>query len=253
MPYEKKHIIERETSIPGAEALGSRQPLMRNLTVYFTCVAVAFASLFFLSSCDSHDVLDRNIHIGYVLLDDHTCVDTAVYNNVYRGNGRKVVGVVFSESSDDHPALAVMLSETSGVYCDSLMSNGTSGDVTAYDGVSNTVAMANSADGETGLSHCPLAQSMLTFHSGGQSDFIASVAEMRLLSASSGIVNPVIESYGGTPIDVNSDPWYWTSTEVSGNTTVQAWLCSAVNGGIVATPKTESHKCRGIVSLYYPE
>lgn len=213
-------------------------------------LVVAFAS--FLSvSCDSLDI-DRQLHIGYVLLDDHTCVDTAVYENVYKNMGRKVVGVVFAEQTDEHEALAVMLEGTSGVYCDSVMSNGTSGDITKYDGEANTNSMASATDNNDG-SHCPLASHLLTFHANGQSDYLPSVAEMRLLSASARTINPVLERYGGDRVSLDGDTWYWTSTEVSGNATYQAWLCSAVNGGIIATPKLEKHQARGIVALDYPE
>lgn len=66
-------------------------------------------------------------------------------------------------------------------------------------------------------------------------------------------INPIIERFGGTPIALNGDCWYWTSTEVTENAGLQAWLCSAVNGGILPTPKTESHKARAVVEIHYPE
>lgn len=137
--------------------------------------------------------------------------------------------------------------------CDSIgLVNGTSGDVSTFDGYFNTVAMYNSYVEETGKGS-PLAMKMMDFHENGQSDFIPSVAEQRLLVAAARQINPIIERFGGTPIALNGDCWYWTSTEVTENAGLQAWLCSAVNGGILPTPKTESHKARAVVEIHYPE
>lgn len=83
----------------------------------------------FMTSCDNHEPYDPDLHIGYVLCDDHTCMDTATYFNQSK---RKAVGVVFAEKTKDHPVLAVNLEETSGMFCDSIgMENGTSGDITS--------------------------------------------------------------------------------------------------------------------------
>lgn len=55
----------------------------------------------------------------------------------------------------------------------------------------------------------------------GQSAYIPSVAQMRLLYAVRETVNPVIvERCGGHPLPLDEyDCWYWTSTEVSGQET----------------------------------
>lgn len=97
----------------------------------------------------------------------------------------------------------------------------------------------------------PLAMTLYTFHENGQSDYLPSVAEQRLLNMSARSINPIIERLGGTPISLDGDSWYWTSTEVADNSGYQAWLCSSVNGGIIETPKTESHKARAIVQVIY--
>ena len=34
----------------------------------------------FMTSCDNHEPYDPDLHIGYVLCDDHTCMDTAAHN-----------------------------------------------------------------------------------------------------------------------------------------------------------------------------
>lgn len=202
------------------------------------------------TSCDNHEPIDRNIHVGYVLCNDHSCMDTASYFNQTK---RKAVGVVFAEKTDDHPALAVMFDELNEVFCDSVgMVNGTSTDITSFCGFKNTVAMYNSYSAETGKGS-PLAMEMINFHANGQSDYLPSVAEQRLLASSSRVINPVLERLGGTPIALEGDCWYWTSTEVEDNPGVQAWLCSADNGRFLPTPKTQRHKARAIVEIYDPE
>lgn len=204
----------------------------------------------FSTSCDNHEPIDRDIHVGYVLCNDHSCMDTASYFNQTK---RKAVGVVFAEKTDEHPALAVMFDEVNEVFCDSVgMVNGTSTDVTSFCGFKNTVAMYNSYSAETGKGS-PLAMEMINFHANGQSDYLPSVAEQRLLASSSRVINPVLERLGGTPIALEGDCWYWTSTEVEDNPGVQAWLCSADNGRFLATPKTQRHKARAIVEIYDPE
>lgn len=201
-------------------------------------------------SCDNHLPIDPDLHIGYILCDDHSCMDTATF---FSQSKRKAVGVVFAEKTDDHPALAVSFREASGVFCDSVgMENGTSGDISMYDGFSNTVAMYQSYDSESGHGS-PIAMLMMTFHEYGQSDHIPSVAEQRLLQSAAPAINPIIERCGGEPINLSEDCWYWTSTEVKENSGTQAWLCSAVNGGIMPTPKAESHKVRAVLEINIPE
>lgn len=202
------------------------------------------------TSCDNHEPIDRDIHVGYVLCNDHSCMDTASYFNQTK---RKAVSVVFAEKTDDHPALAVMFDELNEVFCDSVgMVNGTSTDITSFCGFKNTVAMYNSYSAETGKGS-PLAMEMINFHTNGQSDYLPSVAEQRLLASSARVINPVLEKLGGTPIALEGDCWYWTSTEVEDNPGVQAWLCSADNGRFLPTPKTQRHKARAIVEIYDPE
>lgn len=99
---------------------------------------------------------------------------------------------MFAEQTEEHPALVVMFKEVNEIFCDSIgLVNGTSGDVSTFDGYSNTVAMYNSYVEETGKGS-PLAMKMMDFHENGQSDFIPSVAEQRLLVATARQINPII-------------------------------------------------------------
>ena len=84
----------------------------------------------------------------------------------------------------------------------------------------------------------------------GQSAYIPSVAQMRLLYAVRETVNPVIERCGGHPLPLDeNDCWYWTSTEVSGQETAKAWLYSTGSGAMQETPKIQAHKVRPIITL----
>ena len=224
--------------------------VIKGITLPVLSMMLMVAITIFSTSCDNHEPIDRNIHVGYVLCNDHSCMDTASYFNQTK---RKAVGVVFAEKTDEHPALAVMFDEVNEVFCDSVgMVNGTSTDVTSFCGFKNTVAMYNSYSAETGKGS-PLAMEMINFHTNGQSDYLPCVAEQRLLASSARVINPVLEKLGGTPIALEGDCWYWTSTEVEDNPGVQAWLCSADNGRFLPTPKTQRHKARAIVEIYDPE
>lgn len=217
------------------------------ISIFCGLLTVLLQSL--LVSCDEHEPIDYGHHIGYVLCEDHSCMDTAAF---FSQNSKKAVGVVFAEATEQHPAMAVMLNEAHGAFCDSLgLDNGTSQDIEAFDGFTNTVAMFNSGVQKTGKGS-PIALEMFNFHHHGQSDYIPSVAEQRLLMKSAPHINSIIGKLGGQPIDLSLDTWYWTSTEVKDNPNYQAWLCSSANGGIMETPKTESHKVRAIVKLNYP-
>ena len=224
--------------------------VIKGITHPVLSMMLMIAITIFSTSCDNHEPIDRDIHVGYVLCNDHSCMDTASYFNQTK---RKAVGVVFAEKTDDHPALAVMFDELNEVFCDSVgMVNGTSTDITSFCGFKNTIAMYNSYSAETGKGS-PLAMEMINFHTNGQSDYLPSVAEQRLLASSARVINPVLERLGGTPIALEGDCWYWTSTEVEDNPGVQAWLCSADNGRFLPTPKTQRHKARAIVEIYDPE
>jgi hypothetical protein len=131
-------------------------------------------------------------------------------------------------------------------FADSLgCAQGTSVDLTAHDGNLNTYKMYEGK--EVGS---PLANSVFAIWAYGQSAYIPSVAQMRLLYAAKDIVNPYIVKCGGDPIPDNPDDcWYWTSTEVQDQDLVKAWLYSLSSGAMQETPKNASHKARAIISL----
>lgn len=96
----------------------------------------------------------------------------------------------------------------------------------------------------------PLAESVFALWKYGQSSYVPSVAEMRLLYQAKAAVNPTIELCGGDVLPEAADEcWYWTSTEVSEQETVKAWLYSLSSGVIQETPKNQAHKVRPIITL----
>lgn len=100
------------------------------------------------------------------------------------------------------------------------------------------------------LSRLAMAESVFALWKYGQSAYVPSVAQMRLLYAARGIINPVIEKCGGDPLPTEANEcWYWTSTEVEGQQTVKAWLYSTASGAMQETPKTQAHKVRPIITI----
>ena len=84
---------------------------------------------------------------------------------------------------------------TPKAFADSLgVEQGTSADITAYDGNENTFALY-----ETEETASPMAEAVFALWKYGQSAYVPSVAQMRLLYAARGIINPVIEKCGGRP------------------------------------------------------
>ena len=239
-------------------------------TLHFPIMSlVAIGSMASFNSCDEHEPFDNSIHVGHVLLADHRTMSMEDYETQ---SGAKAVGVVFAAQSGNHPTLAVLLDQPSpDCFAEQLgIAQGTSCSLEAHDGFTNTVSLQAGTYSETesrwdaedsamvqytnmrDLS--PLGQQALRSHEFGQSDYIPSVAEMRLLVASLPTINPIIERLGGTPISTMPDGgqcWFWTSTEVKENPENMAWLMSAVNGGIQQTPKDESHPFRLVVALNY--
>jgi hypothetical protein len=199
------------------------------------------------TSCDEHrDFPDTSVKIGHVL-----CTDGKILTvNEVESQGKEPIAVVFYTKNSDATegdGYAVYLHDIAPVeFADSIgLAQGTSADVTAYDGNTNTFSIyATTSCGS------PAAQAVFDMWRYGQSAYIPSVAEMRLLYLAKSTVNPIIERLGGEALpDVADDVWYWTSTEVSGQTTAKAWLYSLGSGAMQETPKNQAHKVRPIITL----
>ena len=200
-----------------------------------------------LAACDAHiEVPDTAVRPGHIL-----CVDgTTLPYSEYEHSGKQAIAVVFHTDSDGETegnGYAVYLWDmTPKAFADSLgIEQGTSADIAAYDGNENTFALY-----ETEETASPMAEAVFALWKYGQSAYVPSVAQMRLLYAARTVINPVIEKCGGDPLPTEADKcWYWTSTEVEGQQTVKAWLYSTASGAMQETPKTQAHKVRPIITI----
>jgi len=200
-----------------------------------------------LVACDEHrDFPDTGMKVGHIL-----CTDGKVMSyEDYSLSGKEAIAVVFHLNRDEAMAgngYAVYLHDLAPeAFADSIgIAQGTSADLAALDGNENTFALY-----ETTETSSPIAEQVFDLWKYGQSAYVPSVAQMRLLYASREAVNPYIEQCGGMPIpDSANECWYWTSTEVAGQETAKAWLYSTGSGTIQETPKWQAHKVRPIITL----
>lgn len=200
-----------------------------------------------LAGCDAHiEVPDKATRPGYIL-----CVDgTTMPYSKYEQSGKQAIGIVFDTNPDGKTegyGYAVYLWDIAPVaFADSLgVEQGTSADIEAYDGNTNTSALY-----QTKETTSPMAEVVFDMWQYEQSAYVPSVAQMRLLYAAQDCINPMIEKCGGTPLPQSDENcWYWTSTEVEGQQTEKAWLYSMGSGAIQETPKTKIHKVRPIITL----
>ena len=210
-----------------------------------TCCVAAISIL--LSSCDAHkDFPDTAMKVGHIL-----CTDGNVHSiEEVKAKKKEPIAVVFyiNQSEDvEGNGYAVYLKDVNPVaFADSLgITQGTSTSLTALDGNANTYSIYSTKDTSS-----PLAEEVFQLWRYGQSAYIPSVAQMRLLYSMKTVINPYIIACGGTPLpDEANECWYWTSTEVKGQASVKAWLYSLESGGMLETPKIQAHKARPIVTL----
>ena len=179
------------------------------------------------AACDAHiDVPDTAVRLGHILCEDGTALSYAQYEQ----SGKRAIAVVFDterrEGTEGNGYAVYLWDIAPAAFADSLgVAQGTSADIEALEAVFDLWRY-------------------------GQSAYIPSVAQMRLLYAVRETVNPVIERCGGHPLPLDEyDCWYWTSTEVSGQETAKAWLYSTGSGAMQETPKTQAHKLRPIITM----
>lgn len=209
-------------------------------------LSVIISALSFIS-CDSHiDEIDKSVRPGHIVCDDGSVLSF----NEYVQSGKQAVAIVFDTNNSNGKGelgYAVYLWELPELaFSDSLgVEQGTSADIEALDGNDNTYAMKSSEE-----TCSPLAESVFSIWWYGQSAYIPSVAEMRLLYSSRTLINSFIEKCGGDQLPTSSDDcWLWTSTEVEGQQKSKAWLYSIESGAMQETPKDQKHKARAIITL----
>lgn len=204
------------------------------------------AAIAVLASCDAHvDYPDTGLKIGHVLYSDGK-TGPAKQQGISTGTP---VAVVFdvSHDNDSSTGLAVWLHDLPDMsIADSIpVMQGTSASLDDRDGNANTYALYSARD-----VHSQLASAVFDMWSKGQSAYIPSVAEMRVLHDALPCISGIIAALGGDALDDGTDGcWYWTSTEVEGQQADKAWLYSMTSGSIQETPKTQPHRCRPIITL----
>jgi len=208
-------------------------------------ISIAILSLS-LAGCDEHrDFPDTSVKTCDIL-----CTDGEVVRfDDLSSEDKEPIAVVFHINQRDGmegTAYAVYLWDVlPEAYSDSIgVKQNTSANVMAFDGNSNTYAMYGS-----GFS--PAAEAVFDMWRYGQSAYIPSVAQLRLLYAAKYTINSYIERCGGDVIpDAPDECWYWSSTEVKGQESAKAWLFSLSSGALQETPKEQAHKIRPIITLY---
>ena len=148
-----------------------------------------------LVACDAHrDFPDTAMKPCHILCTDGNVMSYADYEK----SGKQAIAVVFhiNQREDvEGNGYAVYLWEIAPEsFADSIgVAQGTSADLTAYDGNTNTFALYGTTD-----TFSPLAEKVFDIWRYGQSAYIPSVAQMRLLYAAKAVVNPIIEKCGET-------------------------------------------------------
>ena len=200
-----------------------------------------------LMACDEHrDFLDTAMKPCHIL-----CTDGKVLSvSDFEQSDKRAIAVVFhinhNEDTEGNGYAVYLWNLESLAFADSIgVKQNTSADITAMDGFENTFALLNTKDTSS-----PLAEKVFDLWKYGQSAYIPSVAQMRLLYHAKEQINPVIKMCGGDTLPVAADDcWYWTSTEVNEQETAKAWLYSMGSGAIHDTPKTQAHQSRAIITL----
>lgn len=208
---------------------------------------VATMAALLCAACDAHiDMPDTAVRPGHVLCED----GTALSYERYAQSGKRAIAVVFDterrEGAEGNGYAVYLWDVAPQAFADSLgIAQGTSADIAAYDGNTNTFALYDTRETAS-----PMAEAVFDPWRYGQSAYVPSVAQMRLLHAIRETVNPFIERCGGDPLPLaETDCWYWTSTEVKGQETAKAWLYSMGSGAMQETPKTQAHRVRPIITL----
>lgn len=200
------------------------------------------------TSCDGHHPEpDMGMKVGDVL-----CTDGQILSmEAWKGSGKEGIGIVFHVNTNpdiEGRGYAVYLNDLESLaFADSLgKKQGTSADAYALDGNQNTYALMSQRNVGS-----PMAGAVFDLWRFGQSAYIPSVAQLRLLKETRGYINQGIVAIGGESItDMPDGCWYWSSTEVAGQETAKAWLYSLSQGAMQETPKTQNYKVRPIITIY---
>ena len=167
---------------------------MKGMKQWRMTLGMILTAMLGLAACDEHrDFPDTSIKVGHIL-----CTDGKVMSyEDFSQSGKEAIAVVFHLNRDEAVAgngYAVYLHDLAPeAFADSIgIAQGTSADLAALDGNENTFALY-----ETTETSSPIAEQVFDLWKYGQSAYVPSVAQMRLLYASREAVNPYIERCGG--------------------------------------------------------
>ena len=155
---------------------------------------ILMAAALSLAACDAHiETPDETVRPGHVLCTDGT---TMPYSK-YEQSGKQAIAVVFDTGQREETGgngYAVYLWDIAPqAFADSLgVEQGTSTDTEAFDGNTNTFALYDTRETAS-----PMAEAVMDLWWNGQSAYVPSVAQMRLLYAARETVNPILEKCGG--------------------------------------------------------
>lgn len=215
----------------------------------YSMSAIAIASLLTvtsLSSCHCDHDEPAIFRKGHVLCTDGTVMSLCDYVK----SSKQAIGIVYHVNEDpesDILGYAVYINESPAVaFADSCgVRQNTSASLSEIDGNTNTYSVYTTAEVSS-----PMASYVFDLWPYGQSAYIPSVSELRLLYAEKDFVNERITAVGGEPIsDDDADCWLWSSTEVSGQEENKAWLFSMNYADIIETPKNQPHRIRPVMAI----
>ena len=215
---------------------------MRNKILSIMAVVMAVAML--LTACDDHIQEDLSWHSWQVGMVYGANGDITTYERcVASGNTPEAVvfyidtedaisGKAYAVSLYDNRSLAFSATDTT------YAAQGTSADITAFDGESNTTALRYYQIAS------PIADAVDAKY------FIPSVAEMYKLFVARDVVNITIAQCGGDLLPTSdTNCWYWTSTECEDAETDRAWRFSLYSGRFESTDKHTSLPVRPIMMI----
>lgn len=198
--------------------------------------------------CDHFDEPEAPFKVGWVVCTDGEILPFCEYVR----SEKDAVAIVYNVNPDYESSIAgyaVYLNDLPAAeFADTEMTNqGTSTDLSLLDGNENTWALFSTKEEV----NSPMANQVFDLWTFGQSAYIPSIAQMRQIREVKTFINPRIEAIGGDMLsDVPSETWYWSSTEVNGQSEAKAWLYSFQSGAIQETPKIQPHKTRPVITIY---
>lgn len=219
---------------------------MRNISRLKLHILLAVSLILSSCHCDHEEEPTATFKPGHVL-----CTDGSVLSLCdYVKSKKQAVGIIFHVDDNvdsDILGYAVYINKTPALaFADECgISQGTSASLENRDGNGNTYSIFSTEEVKS-----PIADYVFNMWTFGQSCYIPSVAELRLLFLNKDFVNERILAVGGDPIESDDERcWLWTSTEVEGQQNDKAWLFSMNYGSIQETPKNQAHEFRPIIEI----